>query len=62
MSLFLNGDLNSAQWLVGEKKCPDLELKYADTHIQRLSGNALLSIETNSLHLNIIADMKRMNS
>jgi phosphate:Na+ symporter len=63
MSVFLNGDLKSAQWLLGEKeKFRDLELKYADTHIQRLSGNALQSIETSSLHLDIIADMKRMNS
>ena len=63
MSVFLNGDLKSAQWLLGEKeKFRDLERKYADTHIERLMGNTQLSIETSSLHLDIIADMKRMNS
>jgi phosphate:Na+ symporter len=63
MSVFLNGDLKSAQWLLAEKeKFRDLERKYADNHILRLSGNSQQSIETSALHLDLIADMKRMNS
>ncbi len=63
MSVFLNGDLKSAQWLLAEKeKFRDLERKYADNHILRLSGNSQQSIETSSLHLDIISDMKRVNS
>ena len=40
----------------------DLERAYADSHLARLAGNTLESIETSSLHLDLIADMKRINS
>ena len=32
------------------------------SHLARLSGNTLESIETSSLHLDLISDMKRINS
>ena len=40
----------------------DLERAYHDSHLNRLSGNTLQSIETSSLHLDIISDMRRINS
>jgi phosphate:Na+ symporter len=63
MSVFLNGDLKSAQQLLVEKeRFRDLERKYHDSHLDRLAGQTVLSIETSSLHLDIISDMRRINS
>jgi len=63
MSVFLNGDLASAQQLLAEKeRFRDLERAYHDSHLDRLSGQTVQSIETSSLHLDIISDMRRINS
>jgi phosphate:Na+ symporter len=63
LSVFLNGDVDSAQRLLAEKeRFRDLERAYHDTHLDRLSGQSLASIETSSLHLDIISDMRRINS
>ncbi|QJR10179.1 hypothetical protein DSM104443_01233 [Usitatibacter rugosus] len=63
LSVFLNGDLKSAQMLIAEKEqFRDLERKYSGTHLDRLSGQSVQSIETSSLHLDIISDMRRINS
>jgi len=63
MSVFLHGDLKSAQQLLAEKVLlRDLERAYADSHISRLTSNTPQSIETSSLHLDLIADLKRINS
>jgi len=63
MSVFLNGDLKSAQQLLAQKVLfRDLERAYADSHLTRLAGNTLESIETSSLHLDLISDLKRINS
>jgi phosphate:Na+ symporter len=40
----------------------DLERAYSYTHLNRLAGQSVQSIETSSLHLDIISDMKRLNS
>ncbi|MEY4268671.1 MAG: hypothetical protein RIS90_3206 [Pseudomonadota bacterium] len=63
MSVFLNGDLRDAQKLLEEKtRFRDLEREYAATHLARLALNTLPSIETSSLHLDLISDLKRINS
>lgn len=63
MSVFLNGNLGDAQKLVQEKtRFRDLELKYSANHLDRLSVNTLPSVETSSLHLDLISDLKRINS
>src|SRR6187401_2870964 len=63
MAVFLNGDLKSAQELLAQKVLfRDLERAYADSHLARLAGNTVESIETSSLHLDLISDMKRINS
>jgi len=63
LSVFLNGELKSAQELLAQKVLfRDLERAYADSHLARLAGNTLESIETSSLHLDLISDMKRINS
>ncbi len=63
MSVFLHGDLKSAQELLAQKVLfRDLERAYADSHLSRLAGNSIESIETSSLHLDLISDLKRINS
>ena len=63
MSVFLNGSVRDAQKLLEEKaRFRDLERAYAGTHLLRLSENSVQSIETSSLHLDLISDLKRINS
>jgi len=63
LSVFLDGELKGAQELLAQKVLfRDLERAYADSHLARLAGNTLESIETSSLHLDLISDMKRINS
>jgi len=63
VAVFLNGDLKSAQQLIDEKvDFRELEMRYANNHLQRLSGNTPQSIETSSLHLDLLSDFKRVNS
>ena len=63
MSVFLNGDLKGAQALIAQKVAfRERELAFAETHLQRLSWNTAESIETSSLHLDLISEMKRINS
>ena len=63
MSVFLNGNVREAQKLLEEKaRFRDLELAYSATHLNRLSDNSVPSIETSSLHIDLISDLKRINS
>jgi phosphate:Na+ symporter len=63
LSVFLNGDLKSAQLLIAEKeRFRDLERRFAGTHLDRLSGQTVQSIETSALHLDVISDLRRINS
>jgi phosphate:Na+ symporter len=63
MSVFLNGSVRDAQKLLQEKaRFGELERAYAAAHLTRLSGNSVQSIETSSLHIDLISDLKRINS
>jgi phosphate:Na+ symporter len=63
MSVFLNGSVRDAKKLLEEKaRFRDLERAYSDTHLTRLAENTVQSIETSSLHLDLISDLKRINS
>ena len=63
MSVFLNGNVRDAQRLLEEKaRFRDLERAYATTHLDRLSDRTTLSMETSSLHIDLISDLKRVNS
>jgi len=63
LNVFLNGDLKSAQMLIAQKaEFRDLERQYAGTHLDRLAWQTPESIETSSLHLDIINEFKRINS
>ncbi|MDE1178904.1 Na/Pi cotransporter family protein [Paraburkholderia sp.] len=63
LSVFLNNDLRCAERLLAEKeRFRDLERAYSYAHLDRLSGQTLRSVETSALHLDVISDMKRLNS
>ncbi len=63
MSVFLSGNVRDAQKLLEEKaRFRDLELAYSASHLERLSHNTVQSIETSSLHIDLISDLKRINS
>jgi phosphate:Na+ symporter len=63
MSVFLNGSVRDAHKLLEEKaRFGELERAYASTHLTRLAENTVQSIETSSLHLDLISDLKRINS
>lgn len=63
MSVFLNGNLHDAQKLMEEKiRFRELEHAYAASHLARLSDKTLSSIETSSLHIDLISELKRINS
>jgi phosphate:Na+ symporter len=63
LSVFLNGDQEGARRLRRAKQRFRLqERRYAHSHVDRLRQQVVQSIETSSLHLDLIADMKRLNS
>jgi phosphate:Na+ symporter len=63
MSVFLDGHVRDARRLLEEKaRFRDLEHEYAASHIARLQEQTAQSIETSSLHLDLISDLKRINS
>ncbi len=63
MSVFLDGHVRDARKLLEEKaRFRDLEHEYAANHIGRLRDNTAQSIETSSLHLDLISELKRINS
>jgi phosphate:Na+ symporter len=63
MSVFLNGSVRDAQKLLEQKaRFGELERAYASSHLNRLTGNTMQSIETSSLHIDLISDLKRINS
>jgi len=63
MSVFLDGHVRDAKRLLEEKAhFRDLEHEYAANHIARLRDNTTQSIETSSLHIDLLSDLKRINS
>lgn len=63
MSVFLDGNVRDAQRLLEEKvRFRDKERAYAATHLDRLSDMSQPSMDTSALHLDLISDLKRINS
>ena len=63
LSVFVSGDRESAQQLLREKRrFRAQERRLAHSHVARLHKQVVQSIETSSLHLTLISDMKRLNS
>ncbi|ALX92215.1 MULTISPECIES: Na/Pi cotransporter family protein [Serratia] len=63
LSVFLSGDITSAKRLRRSKhRFRILDRRYAHAHVDRLHQQNVQSIETSSLHLALLGDMKRLNS
>jgi phosphate:Na+ symporter len=63
MNVFLNNDVQDAQRLVEEKvKFRELEMQNYEKHLARLADQTVQSLETSSLHLDLMRDLKRINS
>ncbi|WP_105647999.1 Na/Pi cotransporter family protein [Cronobacter dublinensis] len=63
MSVFFSGDVPSARRLRRYKhRFRILNRRYAHAHVDRLHQQNVQSIETSSLHLGLLGDMKRLNS
>jgi phosphate:Na+ symporter len=62
MNVFATGDVNLARRLLGEKTAlRDLERRAAESHFARLREGRAESIETSSIHLDVVRDLKRIN-
>ncbi|MCS2156747.1 Na/Pi cotransporter family protein [Scandinavium sp. H11S7] len=63
MSVFFSGDVDSARRLRRNKhRFRILNRRYSHAHVDRLHQQNVQSIETSSLHLGLLGDMKRLNS
>ena len=63
ISVFVSGDHATARQLIREKeRFRELELMGGQSHMERLRSGRLESIETSALHMDILRDLKRINS
>jgi phosphate:Na+ symporter len=63
MSVFLERRAWDAERLLREKSAfGDLEQRYTASHLARLQDRTVKSVETSSLHLDVLEDLKRINS
>ena len=61
--IFMTGDVEAARKLLREKaEMRKAELEAADRHFERLREGRPESLETTSLHLDILSDLKRIHS
>lgn len=63
MSVFVSGDLETARQLIKDKEVfREMEIQGSQKHLARLRSGQIESIETSALHLDILRDLKRVNS
>lgn len=63
LNVFMTGDLKMARDLLREKtSIRDLELSLIEQHYTRVTQRRADSLETSSLHLDVLRDLKRINS
>ncbi|MBN9014622.1 MAG: Na/Pi cotransporter family protein, partial [Rhizobiales bacterium] len=61
--VFMSGDVNEARKLLAEKATlRSFELEATERHLERLREGRPESIETTSLHLDVLRDLKRIHS
>jgi phosphate:Na+ symporter len=62
-AVFMSGEVEMARRLLVEKTAfREMEREAADRHLARLRRNRLESIDTSSIHLDILIELKRINS
>jgi len=63
LAVFMNGDVTMARKLLAEKvEFRERERAAAQTHLERLRSRVPDTIETSSLHLDVLRDLKRIHS
>ncbi|MEX0810170.1 MAG: Na/Pi cotransporter family protein [Dongiaceae bacterium] len=63
LGVYMSGDIDSARELLAQKETMrDLERAGSEHHLERLRSGRVQSIETSALHLDIMRDLKRINS
>lgn len=63
LNVFVSGDIDSARQLIEEKeRINELERRCSEQHLARLRAGQLASIETSAIHLDILRDLKLINS
>jgi phosphate:Na+ symporter len=63
LSAFISGDVRMARTLIEEKVgLRNAELAASESHLRRLREGRPQSIETSSLHLDVLGDLKRIHS
>jgi phosphate:Na+ symporter len=61
--VFMSGDVNEARKLLAEKaNLRNVELAATERHLDRLREGRPESIETTSLHLDVLRDLRRIHS
>ena len=63
LGIFISGDVKAARQLIEEKdRFRELERRAAESHLERLRSGRPESIESSSLHLDVLRDLKRIHS
>ncbi len=63
LNVFISGEVSMARRLLEEKVAfRELERAASESHLARLRSGKLESLETSSLHLDVLRDLKRINS
>jgi phosphate:Na+ symporter len=63
LAVFMSGDVNEARKLIAEKaQLRNAELAAAERHLERLREGRPETLETTSLHLDVLRDLKRIHS
>ena len=62
-AVFMTDDARAARRLLGEKQVfRDLEARATEAHFARIRAGRVESVETSALHLDVLRDLKRINS
>jgi phosphate:Na+ symporter len=63
VAVFMTDDARAARRLLGEKEVfRDLEARATEAHFARIRAGRVESVETSALHLDVLRDLKRINS
>jgi phosphate:Na+ symporter len=63
LTVFMRGDIGLARQLIAEKTTVrDMEASAVENHLARVGRRLRASVETSSLHLDVIRDLKRIHS
>jgi len=63
LNVFVSGDLEMARRLLLQKAViRDLERQSIEHHMERIAAGSSASLDTSSLHLDVLRDLKRINS